>query len=227
MFDPVDIDLPDFLTRWHGEPLPSGQGLSPDVSSLPEPLREWHVLASRWRKLRFGANRMIKPSLIQFDQGKAVFMRDATGDWAWAFGEENPDLVYEGVPGGEWHSVPERLAEFLVHATVIETIALVEASLLGDQVPDEELPGILAPMQEVGFGEWRWPRTGYRIFMTDSLIASVGPAVEPRSPWLNRSGYSSVRISGASPSALEYLHSTTSVKWLDFGFDEEDMDEDE
>ncbi len=164
---------------------------------------------------------MSDPSRIQVDQGKAVFMEDATGDWRWAFDSAEPDVVYEGRPGGEWDRVPERLAEFLVHVTVTETIMVAESSRLGDQVRNEELAAILAPMREIGFGGWRWPRPGYRTFMSDSLIANVGPAVEPSSPWLNRAGYSSVRIAGVNPSDLTYLDADTNVRWIVREFDDE------
>ncbi|MFE1231787.1 hypothetical protein [Streptomyces sp. NPDC059442] len=221
MIDPADIELSEFLTRWHGAPLSSEQPLPAEASWLPAPLREWHALALQWKKLRSGANRMSEPSRIQVDLGRAVFMTDATGDWIWAFDSENPDLVYEGSPGATLERVPERLPEFLVHLTVTETITVSESSRIGDQVPNEELPGILSPMQEVGFGEWQWPRSGYRTYMSDSLIASVGPAVDPISPWLNRDGYSSVRIAGVTPSALGYLDAVSTVEWIEVEFDDE------
>ena len=148
-------------------------------------------------------------------------MTDATGDWTWAFDSENPDLVYEGSPGATLERVPERLPEFLVHLTVTEAITVAESSRIGDQVPNEELPGILSPMQEVGFGAWQWPRSGYRTYMSDSLIANVGPAVDPISPWLNRDGYSSVRIAGVTPSALGYLDAVSTVEWIEVEFDDE------
>ncbi|MER7741045.1 hypothetical protein ABTX34_22430 [Streptomyces sp. NPDC096538] len=220
VIDPAEIDLFDFLTRWLGAPSPQGRPLPGDATWLPEPLREWHSLTSRWNKFPAGVNRVIQPSRIRMERGKAVFMTDATGDWSWAFDSNNPNRIYEGEPGGEWRQVPEDLPQFLTHATVTEVIALAAFRGLGDQVPDEALDAVLAPMREVGFGAWQWPRPGYRNFMSDSLIASVGPAVEPTSPWLNRDGYSAVRISGNSPSVLAYLDADTVVRWIHLQDDE-------
>ncbi|MFE0773813.1 hypothetical protein [Streptomyces sp. NPDC058861] len=157
---------------------------------------------------------MVDLSEIREVQGKSVFMKDATGDWVWAFGADDPDMVFEGVPGEDLEPVSEDLTEFLKHVTVLETLMTANFRRLGDQVPDEELPSILKPMQEVGFGGWRWPDPGYRTFSADSLLASVGPAVDPASPWLNRAGYSAVRIAGVESADLEYLDTTTAVKWI-------------
>ncbi|MFI8520579.1 hypothetical protein ACIGEZ_22540 [Streptomyces sp. NPDC085481] len=215
MINPADIDLVDFLTRWHGTPQSSARPLPAETSWLPGPLQEWHGLASRWTRLHRGGNRMTDPSRIQVDQGKAVFMKDATGDWIWAFAAEDPDAVYEGIPGGQLDRVPESLTEFLTHVTVTETLMSVDFARLGDQVPDGELPSILAPMREIGFGGWKWPDPGNRTFMSDSLLATVGPAIDPASPWLNRSGYSAVRIAGINASELGYLDADTTVKWIE------------
>ncbi|MFF8448979.1 hypothetical protein ACF06Q_14965 [Streptomyces leeuwenhoekii] len=214
MINPSDIDLVAFLTRWHGAPQSDAQPMTDEALRLPQPLREWYGLASRWTKLTCGENRMVTPSEIHMDQGKFVFMKDATGDWVWAFGADDPDAVFEGIPGGELDRVPESLAEFLKHATVIGTLMAADFRRLGDQVPNEALPSILAPMQEISFGGWKWPDPGYRTFMSDNLIASVGPAVDPASPWLNRSGYSAVRIAGIDLESLEYLDADTTVQWI-------------
>ncbi|MER5216070.1 hypothetical protein ABT063_37460 [Streptomyces sp. NPDC002838] len=219
MIDPADIDIPDFLTRWYGPPTASSEQLPPEASWLPEPLRQWYGLASRWPELQSGGNRMYRPSHIQPDRGKAVFMEDSTGDWVWAFDSAEPDRVYEGEPGGAWSQAPENLAEFLAHATVRETIVLTQFGRLCAQVPDEFLPEILAPMEEVGFRGWKWPRPDQRIFLNDSLAANVGPAVDPQAPWRNRDGYAAVRVAGIEPSLLEYLDSVSSLAWIDLGPD--------
>ncbi|MGW7171145.1 hypothetical protein ACWGH3_39000 [Streptomyces sp. NPDC054884] len=221
MMDPSDIDLSDFLARWHGAPLPPGPPLPSEASWIPEPLQEWHGLAARWEKLGSGPHRMMEPSLVRADQGKAVFMEDSTGDWVWAFDLTERDLVYEGPPGGQWGRVPEQLTEFLKHLTLTVTIAVAASIRLGDQVPLDALPDILGPMQEIGFGGWKWPRPGYQTFMSDHLIASVGPAVEPNSPWLNREGYCSVRVAGVDPSVLGYLDSIDGVRWIELEFDDD------
>ncbi|MCX2184792.1 hypothetical protein KV205_30320 [Streptomyces sp. SKN60] len=143
MINPSDIDLVEFLTHWHGAPQSVGRPLPAEALRIPRPLQEWHELASRWTKLKRGGNRMIEPSEIQADQGKFVFMKDATGDWIWAFGVHDRDAVFEGIPGENLDHVPEPLPEFLKHVTATETLMTADCARLGDQVPDEAFPSIL------------------------------------------------------------------------------------
>ncbi|MFI7367262.1 hypothetical protein ACIBO4_34450 [Streptomyces sp. NPDC050149] len=144
-------------------------------------------------------------------------MEDSTGDWVWAFDPDQPDVVYEGESTRALHRSPEDLAELLVHATVRSVILLSGSGRLGAQVPDEALPQILDPLECVDFGGWRWPRPGYRIHVANDLMAEVGPAVDPQAPWLNRAGYSAVRIAGLHDSDLDYLDSFPMVTWIDMG----------
>ncbi|MCX2184793.1 hypothetical protein KV205_30325 [Streptomyces sp. SKN60] len=57
--------------------------------------------------------------------------------------------------------------------------------------------------------------------MSDSLMASVGPAVDPASPWLNRSGSSAVRIAGIDLASLDYLDADATVRWIEREPDDE------
>lgn len=142
------------------------------------------------------------------------FVSDSTGDWFWAFDVRDADSVYEAELRGEWELVPESLSEFLVHLTISAAAASANFSRLCSQVPDEFLPEILAPMDEVDFGGWRWPRPGHRIFMSETLIADIGPAMDFRRPWSNREGFSGVTVSGVSSDDLGYLDDVPSLKWL-------------
>ncbi|GGR19787.1 hypothetical protein GCM10010251_39970 [Streptomyces aurantiogriseus] len=153
------------------------------------------------------------------DADQVAFMEDLTGDWIWAFDPNQSNVAYEGDSIGNLNRTPEGLAELLVHATVRSVILLSNSGRLGAQVPNEALPQVLNSMECVGFGGWKWPRPGYRIFMADSLLAEVGPAVDPQAPWLSRAGYSAVRIAGLSDSVLTYLDSFSTVTWIDTGPD--------
>jgi len=217
MLDPLRIDLPEFLTSWYGPPENGPGRPAAEASRLPGPLREWFALADRWPGLRAGPSRVYEPSRIRVEDGRAVFLEDPTGDWRWSFDAREQRRVYEGEPGRPWHDVREELPEFLVHLTLAETVASAGSGRLFDQAPDETLPVLLAPMREVAFGGWRWPRPGYRIFLGDSLVANVGPAVDPRAPWQNRAGYSAVRITAARPPALGYLDGAAAGTWIDLG----------
>ncbi|MFB9573115.1 hypothetical protein [Streptomyces yanii] len=213
MIDPKDINLPDFLANWYGPPVSVNQPQVGDAR-LPDPLREWYGLAHRWKKIQSASHHVYDPQQIRVTGGKCEFMADSTGDWFWAFDPGGSNSVYEAELRGEWKLIPESFSVFLVHLTIVQVAASASFGRLCSQVPDELLLKILEPMEEVGFGGWNWPRPGHRIFMSEELIADVGPAMDFRAPWRNRSGFSSVSVSGMSSGNLDYLDCIPSVKWL-------------
>ncbi|MGW9210956.1 hypothetical protein ACWGR4_28700 [Embleya sp. NPDC055664] len=144
-----------------------------------------------------------------------AFMEDPTGDWIWVFDPSQPNVVYEGEPGGGLQRTTEDLMEMLVHVTVKSVIVLSNYGRLGAQVPNESLPRILDSMERIGFSGWKWPRPGYRVFAKNGLLVEVGPAVDPQAPWLDRGGYSTVRIAALNDSDLAYLDVFSTVAWID------------
>lgn len=217
MINPADIDTSDLLSRWRGPARLPALQLAEYPPDLPAPLSEWYALTSCWPEVRSAGTRIYDPSRIRMDADRVAFMEDSTGDWIWMFDSNQPDVVYEGEPGGGLNRTTEELAELLVHATVRSVILLSGFGRLGAQVPDEALSQILDPMESVGFGGWKWPRPGYRIFASDRLLAEVGPAVDLQAPWRSRAGYSAVRIAGLSDSDLTYVDSLSKVTWADSG----------
>ncbi|MEU9450635.1 hypothetical protein [Streptomyces sp. NPDC048277] len=213
MIDPADIDISNFLTKWYGVPDSKEQERS-HCAWLPDPLRSWYDLIGRWTKFLSAGVRIYDPQQIRVDKGKAVFMADSTGDWFWAFDAKDLKTVYEAELRGEWRLIPESLPEFLVHLTLMVAADTANCARLCSQVSNETLPAVLVAMEEIGFGGWRWPRPGRRMFMSEKLIANVGPAMDFRAPWRNREGFSSVGISGINQQDLEYLDGITSIKWV-------------
>lgn len=215
---PNEIDISSFLVRWRGRPSVApgvGDLVTPEVSRIPAELREWYALTSCFPEVRTAGVEIFEPSRIRMDGDKVVFMKDPTGDWFWAFDNGEPGIVYEGRGGGRWSQLSEDLADLLVHVTVKAAISLATFGRLGSQVPDESLFEVLSPVDLVEFGGWRWPRPGHQIFVADNLLIETGPAVDLRSPWLNRAGYSTVRVAGLDASDLEYLDADPSISWIE------------
>lgn len=174
MIDPKNIDLTDFLVTWYGPPVRNLTPLPDSCDWLPSPLKEWHTLITRWDARITYTTSMIAPTEIHIsDDGKAIFMVDATCDWRWCFDPNNPDTVFDAEFYDPWEKNPEELADFLVHNTVREVVYGATAKMQAFDVPGETLTQILAPMKEVAFGAWRWPTPGYRIFMGDDSLAEI------------------------------------------------------
>ncbi|MFC1432487.1 hypothetical protein ACEZDB_17700 [Streptacidiphilus sp. N1-3] len=213
MIDPMSIDLPRFLTGWYGSPdLPAHRPI--DIHSwLPEPLKDWYELSSQWTRPLMSIKRMRRPEEIALKDGKAVFMEDP-GDQFWAFDPSSPMDVYEGELYEQPEKVAEQFPEFLIHNALNEAAYTGASRRACDQVEESRLLEILAPMTEVAFSGWRWPRPGHRIFVADCLVADVGPALEDHSPWGNRAGYANVQIGCSDPASLLYLDELHGLSWI-------------
>lgn len=174
MIDPKSIDLTDFLVAWYGAPSESATSLPDSCDWLPEPLKEWHELTMRWDRRITYTTSMIPPERISVaDDGKAIFMVDATGDWRWCIDPNDPESVFDAERYDPWERNPERLAEFLVHHTVREVVCGAAARMRALAVDDETLAKILAPLEEVAFGAWKWPAPGYRFFLGGTVLAEI------------------------------------------------------
>jgi hypothetical protein len=212
MISPDEIDLPAFLTEWHGPPTGPVKPLPSSCSWLPTPLKDWYELSSQRSTELVVVKEMITPSDIHSDGHVAVFMEDH-GDHEWAFGINSPDKVFERESDDPWEELSEPLGEFLIHNAVHEAAYASDFWRSCTQVPDSKLPEILAPMQMISFNDWNWPRPKQRIFMGDGLLANIGPAMEDHSPWRNRVGYVEVQAGATDPAHLEYLDSITEIQW--------------
>lgn len=216
MIDPMSIDLPRFLTNWYGSPANPPRDLTDDCAWLPEPLKDWYKISSQWTKPLVTLKRMRSAEEIVTAGGKAIFMDDP-GDQIWAFDPDSPMDIYEGQLHGEWEKSAEDLSEFLIHNALNEAAYSGASRRACDYVPELLLPDILAPMKEVGFKGWRWPRPGHRVFMSESLVADVGPALEDYAPWGNKPGYVQVQVGSRQPDLLNYLDGISSISWLKSG----------
>ncbi|MFI0962788.1 hypothetical protein ACH4S8_15505 [Streptomyces sp. NPDC021080] len=174
MIDPKNIDLPNFLATWYGAPSKSGTPLPDSCDWLPEPLKEWHTLTRRWDVRLTYTTSMIPPERIRIaEDGKAIFMIDSTGDWRWCIDPNDSDSVFDAELYAPWERNSERLTDFLVHNIVREVVCGANARMRALAVSDEALAEVLAPLEEVEFGTWKWPAPGYRIFMGDETLAEI------------------------------------------------------
>lgn len=214
MIDPASIDLHRFLEDWHGSPAASPGTLPAECDWLPEPLKDWYSLSDCWTSSVVKLKRMLAPEQITESEGKAVFMKDPTGDWLWAFDVADKTTVYDAELHEGWELTTEPFSEFLIHNALNEIVYGAINWRESTQVKVNLLAEILAPMTEVSFGGWRWPRPGGRIFKSEALVAEAGPAMNPNAPWADRPGYAEVRVAAVDPEHLAYLDNMTSIKWL-------------
>jgi hypothetical protein len=212
MIDPSSIELSNFLTTWYGPPNRQVVTMPEQYKNLPSPLQNWHALAARWTVPLVRNKKLLSPEEMITKNGKIIFMADP-GDAIWGFDPENPATVYEGRLYGDWIQLRESLTDFLIHNAVNEAAYNAPYTKSCECVNNDHLAQILAPMTEVAFEGWYWPRTGHRIFASESLIADVGPAMEDVEPWGNKPGFSEVQVGAIAASSLEYLVAIPGTEW--------------
>ncbi|MET8454746.1 hypothetical protein [Streptomyces sp. NPDC005209] len=212
MIDPSSIELRQFLTAWYGPPSRQGMPASKEYQTLPAPLRAWHELAAQWSRPLVRNKKLLTPAEILIKDSKAIFMTDP-GDAIWGFDPESPNTVYEGRLYGKWVRLTESLTEFLVHNAMNEAAYNAPHAKSSESVKNEHIAQIVSPMTEVAFGGWHWPRPGHRIFVSETLIADIGPAMEDQEPWGDMPGYSEVQIGATNPTALSYLSEIPETDW--------------
>ncbi|GAA4119381.1 hypothetical protein GCM10022284_75100 [Streptomyces hundungensis] len=216
MINPMSIDLPGFLGDWYGPPCRPVAPLPESCSWLPAPLRGWHEVSSQWLAPLMTIKRMLAPESIVALEGKAIFMADA-GDAIWSFDVDCPSRIYEGRLHEGWTRSSENLTEFLIHNALHEAAFNAKSKRACEQVELVHLDRILAPMSEVSFGGWGWPRPGHKIFLGDGLIADVGPAMEDRAPWGNKDGFVEVQLGGNEPDRISYVDQISDIHWFRSG----------
>ncbi|MGW0436219.1 hypothetical protein ACWDV4_27180 [Micromonospora sp. NPDC003197] len=206
MIDPKRINLTDFLATWYDAPSRNATPLPGSCDWLPNPLKEWHTLTSRWETRLTFTTTMISPERIRIaEDGKAIFMVDATGDWRWCIDPDDPEGVFDAERYEPWDRNPEQLEEFLIHNTVREAVYGAAARIRALAVPERILEEALAPMEEVAFGAWKWPAPGYRIFMGNAALAETVKA-DSGSGW-------DVEVVASEFGQLSHLEEISGVHW--------------
>lgn len=216
MIDPASIDLPRFMAAWRAEPDAPASELPAEYRWLPQPLKDWYELTSRWTSPYTQLKQMRAPQEIKAT-GKAVeFMTDPNGDWIWAFDLDEPHIVYDRELYEPWTRTSEDLPEFMVHHALNEAFWIAEVNQHA-HVPDELLPAALEGLTEVGFGGWQWPGPGVRVFLGEHSVAEVTPLNQSTlrqqaGPWLFE-----VQIASSEPGGLDHLDALADVRWFKSG----------
>ncbi|MFF8782997.1 hypothetical protein ACF07W_37550 [Streptomyces sp. NPDC015140] len=212
MISPSSISLPQFLTKWYGEPDKSAARVT-SHPRVPPALMEWHALAAQWSRPLMAVKKFIPIGDITVHDGMNVFMTDP-GDAIWAFDPTTPMAVYEGRMYEEWCKVPETFEEFLIHNALVEVAYNAPYKMSCDSVRNDRMVDVLAPMEEVAFGEWKWPAPGHRIFASETLIAHIGPALSDGGPLNISSAHSEVQIGAIDPTEASYLRNVPDTDWF-------------
>ncbi|WP_405687736.1 hypothetical protein [Streptomyces sp. NBC_00057] len=214
MINPASINLADFLANWYGSPDLPPDPLPAEYDWLPTPLKEWHRLSSQWDRPLARHNRMIPLERIKLVNRKAIFLEEESQEWRSAFDSENPDIVYEGEIGEEWKRSAETLSETIKHHAVQEITTTARFQQYCSELRIDRLTHVLAPLEQVGFGGWRWhDNPNCRIFMNETIVATIDPFENIRYPQFNKPGYATARVASNDLRDLSYLDEIQEIEW--------------
>jgi hypothetical protein len=166
----LDVVAPDslgrFVYRWYGPPDRPPADL--DLSRVPEPLAEWHRLASRYTYPLSRDHEMLPPGGPRFWQGAT--------DW-YSYDAEahaNGALDPEVIENDELHTgLP--LSRFLVYAAVYEAAYAPLHGLVHMDPAPTAVRAVKVRLRELDDGLWQWPDPSVRWFGDDDLLAHLGP----------------------------------------------------
>ena len=177
---------------------------------LPRPLKHWYEVTSCLVEPRGRVKHVLLPEEIQAEDGKAIFLIDATGDWRWSFDVEEPDVVYDGERFEEWRRNEEDLEQFLTHHAFQEAIYGARSLYRHPHVHEDLLPGVLTDLEQVDFPRWRWPTEDYRYFMGDLVVAEIVPDFGPL-------GHYQIDVASPDRRRLSYLDRLDGIEWRKAG----------
>jgi hypothetical protein len=212
MIAPRDINLEELIASWHGSPSARPEESAIQNHRLPAPLRDWYAQSARWSQPLMKFMRMYTPDQIRRWDDKEIFMEDSEGDWRWAFDSKNMESIFEAELHGDWHIVNESLSYFITHCVVIDATITASFWRQSSHVEPDLLGKILAPMSEVSFAKLQWPVPGGRVFISQSMIATVLPTTMGH-PSRESAKYVEVRVAAVESSQLDYLDGIKSVSW--------------
>jgi hypothetical protein len=221
MLKPENIDIEWFIKRWHGPADQSPADPEFSIGSVPEGLREWHKLQSRWSWPSGELNRMLPPEQLRIHEGILVFMEDVNGDWSWgvpAHDLADPE-VYDAGNDTEWQATGERLGAFIKHNFLLESTYCLPSWLSTDKISNLELSRLLSGFRKADFLDWRWPREDFGegaqtyIHESNDIVLTTMPILAFDGTDSRSVDSKSLRIASVSPADLDFVRAITSCKW--------------
>jgi hypothetical protein len=211
MPDLADVDVSSverFLATWYGPPdrpaavLPSGAAWR----SLPEPLRAWYALASRYSVPLTFHNAVVEPDQVYQEADKVVFWVENQGGYLWAADAEGDDpMVHEraDVDGAPWQPTGVPLSGFLLNVVILEAcIGGARYRATSVDITEAQTTACLAPLRPMPY-----PGPTYRgqLYVDHQTLAFVTPSSDDRW-WVTLGAHTSAAIA-------QLIARTTGIGW--------------
>jgi hypothetical protein len=199
----VAVDAPErFLLAWHGEPNRVGVSNPSPELDLPEPIRRLHEAASRWPKA-IVQNELVPPRL---DGDRIVFYVENQGVYEWGAMDDRVWGRAHGDPN--WVEEEASLTAFILELLVFEAIMGADHGGSVAHLSREGLDAVVAPLDPMPHGAWRWPSYPTRFFGGGrGVLVMAGPNPP------GEDGFLSVFLGAREADAIAYLDDVVDERW--------------
>ncbi|WP_090054057.1 hypothetical protein [Lentzea fradiae] len=172
----------------------------PEGAPLPDRLRAWFALTSRWSAEVVAVSGPVDPSELVEEAGKLVFWVDGQGSWEWGVplsGDDPP--VFGREVGTDWAPVEESLSEFLLHVTVLESAIGSPHQCCAHGVPAARLNEMISDVPALPLPASPCPSMDARIFVGPDTLVQVSESVSDLTPSQERTFDVTVSAAGRTP----------------------------
>lgn len=200
-----DVDAPErFLLAWHGEPSRGRgrPGLFSDID-VPEPIRRLHEAASRWPRA-IVQNELVTPRL---DGERMVFYVENQGVYEWAAVDDRVWGRAYGDP--DWVEEDASLTAFILELLVFEAIMGADHGASVADLSRESLDAVVAPLDPLPHGAWRWPSYPTRFFVGGRGVLAMASPDPPGED----AGSLTVLLGAREAEASGYLDEVVDERW--------------
>ena len=195
-----------FAYAWHGPA--GGSATAADAADVPEPLRRFYDVGTRWPGL-IAQNRLVRPpervgDRVVFyveNQGLCSWMTSRSGQGdapVWADVTDDSKPVIEEEP----------LSRFLVTVAILEAVFGSPAGASAAWLHRDRFSDDLGPLRRLPFAQWRGFPEGATFYASDDLLAVSCVNATPQSD-----EYLSVWVGARDRSALSAVDSIIDDSW--------------
>lgn len=200
----TDGSLFQFLRNWYGEPGDESIAFPSSAPPMPDLLRKWYYLTSRWSVPICRYNRFFSPERLYECNGKLVFLAENQGACNWGvdltgddpFVHESDDVLDKWVPTG----FP--LSKFLLWVAVSEAVH-GNHTLINLDMEKRIYDSVASNFLQLDDPLWRYPNPDWRYMTAEGMLAYGG--IDPPSD--APSDHYWIMVSAKHPEALERLPS--------------------
>jgi hypothetical protein len=215
LFDVTADSLERFLVWWYGLPDREATLVPTGAIEVPQPLRAWYELASRWSRPLGTQNQLLGPDRVRVQDGKLVFWVENQGVWLWACDRAGDDPAVfdrENQPGKQWQPTGAVLSTFLLHVAAFEAVMGARHFAAAAALTPDQLDAVLAPLRPLPMRAWRWPAAAHRLHAGEGLLAFAGPNPGPGET-AEMTAVREVFLAAQDAERLEYARGLEGVEW--------------